>query len=132
MAFPGGSQAAGDASLAATALRETEEEVGVAPGTVRLVGQLDPVPTQGSGFLVTPVVGLAQRTVRPRPDGVEVASWFSLPLAALLAHRPEVEARPLADGASSLLYRYELEGHTVWGASARILHELLERIRGAS
>ncbi len=131
VAFPGGAVAAGDRSLAATALREAEEEIGIDPRSIRLIGQLPPRTTHVSGFQVTAVVGVARRPLAPVPDGVEVAGWFDLPLTALLALPPLAEVRTLPGGERVPAFRYELQGHTVWGATADILHTLLERVRAA-
>ncbi|HVA22210.1 MAG TPA: CoA pyrophosphatase [Candidatus Micrarchaeia archaeon] len=129
VAFPGGAVADGDGSLAATALRETQEEVGIDPGQVAVLGQLSPRPIGVSAFVVTPVVGVLRRQLTPRPDGVEVVSCFWLPLAALLERPPQVEMRTRPDGERTLAPRFELRGHTVWGGTARILHDLLELVR---
>ena len=83
VAFPGGSVDPGDAGAVDTALRETHEEIGVDPGHVRIVGQLDQV-FAGYNFLVTPFVGLIPYPYEFRPDPRETAAVFAVPVAALL------------------------------------------------
>jgi len=131
VAFPGGAVTADDRTLADTALREAQEEVGVEPRTLRLLGQLPTRPTHVSGFLVTPVVAAGTRRLHPRPDGVEVTRCFGLRLDELLAAAPGERGEPV-DGAAAAHPRYQLHGHTVWGVTAGILRDLLERVRATA
>ena len=127
ISFPGGLPHDGDASLAATALRETEEEIGVAPSAFEVMGSLAPVHTFVSGILIVPFVGML--TERPvfSPLAAEVAEVLEYPLARLAQAETEVEF-PRGEH----VYRgfaYEMDGNTIWGATARILHELIELVR---
>src|SRR6056297_1110083 len=89
ISFPGGAFEPGDADAVAAALRETEEEVGLAPEQVEVVGRLDTYVTR-TGFEVTPVVGLVRPPVLLRPDPFEVADVFEVPLDFILdPARPE-------------------------------------------
>ncbi len=130
VSFPGGIHQEGDATIADTALREFEEELGIPPVAVEILGALPPVHTFVSGILIVPFVGtLASRPVF-RPDRGEIAEVLEYPLDALVAAETEVEwAR---DGAVVRGFAYDMGEHTIWGATARILHSLLERLDGTS
>jgi len=127
ISFPGGARHDEDADLLATALRETEEELGIAPGSFDVVGRMGPQLSHVSGYAVVPFVGLLAELPELRPNPMEVAEVLEVPLATLL----EVE-RLVArtwQGATYHTYEYATGGHTVWGLTGRILHELLETIR---
>jgi 8-oxo-dGTP pyrophosphatase MutT (NUDIX family) len=127
IAFPGGLAHAEDASLADTALRETEEELGLAPAAVDVVGSLPPVHTSVSGILIVPFVGMLAERPAFRPDAGEIAEVLEYPLDALAAAESEIE---LPRGGH--VYRgfaYEMNGDTIWGATGRILHELIDALR---
>lgn len=130
ISFPGGLHLDGDGSLMGTALRESEEEIGLSPTAVRIAGALAPVHTSASRILIVPFVGvLAGRPVL-RPNADEVAEVLEYPLARLMAAETEVEFPR-----NGYLYRgpvYAVEGNTIWGATAAILHELIERARRVS
>ncbi|ABI62532.1 CoA pyrophosphatase [Granulibacter bethesdensis] len=130
VSFPGGRIDPGDASPEHAALREAREEVGLLAEDVHILGRLDPVLT-GTGFVVTPVVGLV------RPDWVvsiapaEVAAVFELKLRVLLdpdAPRQDwLEVR----GMRHQSWVWPHEQHVIWGATATILMELSLRLRQA-
>jgi 8-oxo-dGTP pyrophosphatase MutT (NUDIX family) len=131
ISFPGGAVHAADADLSVTALRETWEEIGVRPEHVELLGRLDAMVTT-SNFLVAPYVGVL--TVRPYefiPSELEVAEILAPPIGHLLDDASlEMETREL-QGVVRLLPAYHWDGHRVWGATARMLQEFLELLRGA-
>lgn len=129
VAFPGGSLHPGEDEVTA-ALREAEEEIGLAPAEVEVVGRLAPLPTVSSRFVVTPVVGVLARRPALRPDAGEVASVFDAALSEFLADgvlRQELWPGPAGERP---VYFYELGHHTVWGATARILYHLLGTVAG--
>jgi 8-oxo-dGTP pyrophosphatase MutT (NUDIX family) len=130
ISFPGGIRHDDDATVADTALRETEEELGVPPDAVRLLGALPPVHTFVSGILIVPFVGMFDRRPAFRPNEGEIAEVLEYPLESLAAAEAEVEwAR---EGHVYRGYAYEMGAHTIWGATARILHGLLAvAVRGA-
>jgi 8-oxo-dGTP pyrophosphatase MutT (NUDIX family) len=137
IAFPGGAAEAGDADLAATALREASEEIGLDPQAIglRVIGELEPFWIPVSNFLVTPIVALADRLQPWRPDAREVAQVIEAPLAAFLPDAPittierDVREWRIRYGAYAL---DELtEGLAVWGATARILGQLGAVLGGA-
>jgi 8-oxo-dGTP pyrophosphatase MutT (NUDIX family) len=130
ISFPGGLRHDDDPTVADVALRETEEELGVDRSRVELLGALPPVHTFVSGILVVPFVGvLAERPVfRPNPQ--EIAEVLEYPIGNLAA--AEADVRWSRDGREYMGYAYDMGEHTIWGATARILHGFLEAARGAS
>lgn len=125
VALPGGAQDPEDVDLIATALREAEEELGIPPTAVEVLGTLDPQPVI-SGYLVTPVVGMIPADLPLRPAGAEIARVFTVPLTWLADPRHvRVEYRQWA-GMQYPVYFYEpYEGEVIWGLTARILRNLL-------
>ncbi len=128
ISFPGGRQDEGDSGPDATALREAEEEIGLDPALVDLVGALPPTPTFATGYRIHPFVGLIPAPQRlklePSPAEVETVLAFSLnALAAGYAMR-----RLVRRGVAIHVPTYEVEGRLIWGATASILGELLERL----
>jgi 8-oxo-dGTP pyrophosphatase MutT (NUDIX family) len=128
VSFPGGRRDEGDADLTATALREAEEEIGLDPAAVELAGALPPVSTFVTGYRVHPFVGLVAAPedlgLRPNPTEVETVLTYSLKLL-----RENYEMRRLVRrGVPIHTPTYELEGQLIWGATARILGDLLERL----
>lgn len=126
--FPGGSTDENDAHAMETAVREAHEEVGIDPRTVEIIGLLGDVPTP-SGFTITPVVG----HIVPAPAGyvaseTEVAEILEVPLASVgpRIDRGEVERW----GQRFRMIAFDVEGRNVWGATARILDELLTVLAG--
>jgi 8-oxo-dGTP pyrophosphatase MutT (NUDIX family) len=125
ISFPGGLQHAEDEDLAATALRESEEELGLAPGDVELVGALEPVHTFVSAILVVPFVGLlrGEPAFTPNPGEIAEVLWYGL--EELDAAETTVEWP--RDGHVYRGFAYPMaDGNTVWGVTAKILHELIE------
>lgn len=116
VSLPGGVAEAGDAGLRETALRETLEEVGIPPEALRVVGELDEVPTIASGFVIRPYVALLGGPLAPVPSDAEVARVLEVPVAALLRADARLPERP-----TIATLRYPLLGEDVWGATARIL-----------
>jgi len=129
VAFPGGKQDPGDPSPLAAALREAEEEIGLAPETVEVLGALDPHETV-TGFTVAPFVGLVDPGFRPRIDPAEVAEVFDVPLDfALDPANFQVHGR-VWQGRERHYYVLPWGPHYIWGATARILRKLAERMQG--
>lgn len=128
ISFPGGRRDEGDADLAATALREAEEEIGLDPTGVELCGALPPASTFVTGYRIHPFVGLipdpAELSLEPNPAEVETVLAFSLQgLRDGYAMR-----RLIRRGIPIHTPTYEVDGHLIWGATARILGDLLRRL----
>ncbi|HEY4777996.1 MAG TPA: CoA pyrophosphatase [Solirubrobacterales bacterium] len=128
ISFPGGRQDEVDADLATTALREAQEEIALDLAAVELVGALAPVSTFVTGYRVHPFVGLvadpAKLGLQPNPSEVETVLTFSLELL-----RESYEMRRLVRrGVPIRTPTYEVEGQLIWGATARILGDLLRRL----
>jgi 8-oxo-dGTP pyrophosphatase MutT (NUDIX family) len=130
VSLPGGRIEPSDASATAAALREAWEEIGLDPRAVEIIGEL-PRHETGTGFLVSPVVGLLPPGLDLRPDAMEVASLLSLPLSTLLDLRHPARRRiKLTTGETREYWVWPHEEHHIWGATAAILLSLAERLRG--
>ena len=124
IAFPGGNVTTEDKDTLAAALREFQEEIGIDPENVQIIGQLDQV-TVSSGYLVTPFVGIVSSPFTVSPNEQEVKSVISIPVSALL--EPDCFAAELkADGRARIIYHFRYKALDIWGATARILKQLLE------
>jgi 8-oxo-dGTP pyrophosphatase MutT (NUDIX family) len=126
ISFPGGRQDEADADLEMTALREAEEEIGLPRDAVELVGALQPTPTIATGYAIYPFVGLIEPgltwTLSPR----EVAQVLELPLREL--RDGYVRQRLIRRGLPIRTDTYVVGDHLIWGATARILSDLFDRI----
>lgn len=128
VAFPGGRIEPGETAVEA-ALREAQEEVALDPGTVEVVGELTPLSTLSASAGITPVVGLLRSRPTLVADPTEVEHIFDVALADLLADDIFTEERwdtPWGDDRS--INFFHLPHDIVWGATARILRDLLERV----
>lgn len=124
VAFPGGRRDAGDPDLAFTALREAEEEVGLPPGLVEMIGPLSPLVSR-FGIRVTPWVGVVPDYVEYRPNDSEIAAVFAVPLRFFLETPREVTHRIDYEGRSWYVPCYQYEGFKIWGLTAVMIVELL-------
>ena len=127
ISFPGGRMDPGDADLTATALREADEEIGLAPDAVELLGALPPVSTFATGYQIHPFVGKIAAGQRWRISPREVDAVLELPLNGLRESR--TRTRLERRGITFETDAYVLDGHLVWGATFRIIELLLERLR---
>ena len=118
--FPGGRMETQDTDVGATALRETHEEIGVAPHRVEVIGCLGTLPTI-TGFAVTPIVGLLEGSVEFTIDRTEVDYTFELPLDFLLDESNDRLVEREWEGARFRLREFHYDGERVWGATAYML-----------
>ena len=126
VAFPGGKAEAGDRDAIATALRDAHEEVGLDPKLVRVIGPLDQVISR-FGFLVTPVLGIVPADIELNADSREIEGVFRVPLKVFLDGQPD----QIAQFGRFRGPRWDFQGYTIWGLTAMMLAELLNRFYGA-
>ncbi len=126
ISFPGGRRDEGETDLRATALREAEEEIGLPIDAVEVVGALQPTPTIATGYAVYPFVGLIEPGHAWTPSAREVAEVIELPLQALKAGYDR--RRLVRRGLPIRTDTYVVGDHMIWGATARILSDLFDRI----
>jgi len=134
--FPGGVRQEGDASLVDAALREAEEEIGLAREDIELYGELDDAATLTSGCRITPFVALIPHPYSFKINPREVEQVFSIPLSALKDERYFKQGQgnfdqeyPSAEGQPFPAYFYEYQGRVVWGATAYITRQLMELLQ---
>jgi 8-oxo-dGTP pyrophosphatase MutT (NUDIX family) len=130
ISFPGGRQDNPDEALWATAIREAEEEVGLDPADVEVIGALPPVGTFVTGYKVHPFVGLIPEGVRFRPNPDEVATVLLFRLREL--REGFAMRRLVRRGIPIRTPTYVVGEHLIWGATARILAELLRRLEASA
>lgn len=126
IAFPGGARETGEDAWA-TALREAEEELGLAPGQVLRIGQLDEAWTP-SGFHVVPCVGAVPFPVELEPNLEEIAETFTVPLLEFANPRLVEDREVVVDGKRRGLRIYHVGGKQIWGLTARVLQNLMARL----
>ena len=126
ISFPGGRQDDDESDLRQTALRESEEEIGLAPGDVELIGALQPTPTIATNYAVYPFVGMIEPGRTWRPSEAEVAAVLEFPLRRL--REGYARRRLLRRGVPFRTDVYCVGEHLIWGATARIVGDLLERV----
>lgn len=130
ISFPGGRVEAHDVTPEDTALRETEEEIGIARSQVELVGRLNAHDT-GTGYRVVPVVGLLRPPLVPVPDPSEVAHIFEVPLDFVLDPANHRFERRVSRGVEREFPTLPYGDYFIWGLTARILSELAHLLRKA-
>jgi 8-oxo-dGTP pyrophosphatase MutT (NUDIX family) len=126
ISFPGGRQDEGESELRATALREAHEEIGLEPAAVQLIGALTPTPTFVTGYSIYPFVGLIEPGHIWTPSEREVAQVLEFPLPELRSSF--ARRRLVRRGIPFKTDTYVVGDHLIWGATARMLSELLERL----
>ena len=132
ISLPGGRCDPDDSDHRATALRETEEELGVPASDVQVLGPLDKIYIPPSNYLVYPLVSALPAPPCFRPRASEVAEVLQIPLAFLLDHRRKRESLQHRNGRSLRIPWYALGGQMVWGATAMLLSEFEGRLLAVS
>lgn len=127
VSFPGGKMEKKDKTIFDTALRETEEEIGISPKDIEVLGRLDTYITR-SGFEIIPVVGMITPPVKILPDPNEVKAVFEVPLNKLVGTGIFRRARGEFKGRMYEFLAFEHEDWTIWGATAAMLKNLIEHL----
>lgn len=126
ISFPGGGEEESDENLYAAAVRETEEELAIATADVVPLGSLSPIVTV-TNFYVEPYVAAVPQPYVWRPAEAEIAEVIEAPIATLMD--PAIlEHKPMPGGEGIILF-YHFGKHVIWGATARILSELLDALK---
>ena len=128
ISFPGGRMEPDDADIGVTALRETHEEVGIAPEQVSVIGYLEPMPTV-TGYAVTPVIGLVEPSTELEIDKTEVEFAFEVPLSFLLQSTNRRLVERDVHGQKVPMVEFHYYGHRIWGATAFIILSLVKLIK---
>lgn len=128
ISFPGGRWQSNDRDLLWTALRETREEIGTEITRKEVIGQLKPVTTLNSGFTISPFVAIEEATPKIIPTS-EIESILEIPLIPLLKTL-EDDKDPTHHSIQEM-YTFKFQNHLIWGASARILHQIYHLMMSA-
>lgn len=131
ISFPGGRMEEEDADAVATALRETDEEVGLTRDLVDVIGRLDTYVT-GTGFEITPIVGIVTPPYTLTIDPYEVAEAFEVPLSYILDRRNHNRQERESAGRVRVFYVLPYQGRNIWGATAGMLVNLAEVLNGGA
>lgn len=129
ISFPGGKKEEADKDIIQTALREANEETGVDPASIEIIGKLTPLFIPVSNMLVTPVVGWTNQKPEYTEQAEEVVFLFEADLKRLL-NPLLIKVKPMAIRGESINVKYfDYDGNVIWGATSMLLHELLTVIR---
>lgn len=127
ISLPGGSQDKQDVDAVATALRESEEEIGLPGNKVDVIGQLGDIALP-SGFQVTPIVGLIESGLQLRPCPIEVAEIFHAPLSLVLDMEAYSSSLRTYNNIQRKILELQYENYRIWGATAAILYHLAKQV----
>jgi len=126
ISFPGGARQEGDRTLLDTALRESAEEIGLAPGEVKVLGEMDDTLTETTHYIISPFVGLIPWPYKFKVDGWETEEIIEAPISALMDKDCLHQETEIISGQAVTSYFYHYHGKVIWGATARILHQFLD------
>lgn len=126
ISFPGGGRTETDNTLQDTALRESREEIGLEAKDAEILGELDDTPTATSGFNISPFVAFIPYPYKFTLSPFEISEIFSIPVSALLNKANRKKERYTFRGKVFINNSYEYDGRVIWGATARIVEQLLE------
>ncbi|GJM13760.1 MAG: hypothetical protein DHS20C12_21630 [Pseudohongiella sp.] len=127
VSLPGGSEEDSDSGVVATALRESEEEIGLPQSHVEVIGRLGDMALP-SGFQITPIVGLIEPDLEYVPCPIEVAQIFHAPLSLLMNPESYRSTSMTYDSQARKILEVQFEEHRIWGATAAILYHLAQKI----
>jgi 8-oxo-dGTP pyrophosphatase MutT (NUDIX family) len=126
ISFPGGAYEEEDESLLHTALREAAEEVGLMADDVEVLGELDDFRTIGSGYMISPFIARIPWPYQFKVDGWETEEIIEVPISVLLDKRNVRRSKDFLEGEEIDQYYYHYQDKVIWGATARILKQLLD------
>ena len=130
--FPGGKVELTDANLAETAIRETHEEVGIAPHQIQLIKSFSDIYIPPSNFLVAPFMGVSHEELTFTPDPCEVKKVLELSLVDFLDYQSITHVTMSTSYATSIkMPAFQVDKYIVWGATAMMMSELKEVIKNA-
>ena len=130
ISFPGGAYEKADRILLNTALREAEEEIGLAPGDVDVLGELDDVPTASSNYVISPFVGAIPYPYKFQLDKWETEELIEVPIASLLDTDCYSESIVKLNGLEIDTGFFKCRDKIIWGATSKILKQFLEIVVG--
>jgi 8-oxo-dGTP pyrophosphatase MutT (NUDIX family) len=125
ISFPGGARQEEDGTLLDTALRESAEEIGLVPDEVKILGELDDMPTT-SGYNISPFVGVIPCPYQFKVDGWETEDIIEVPISVLMDKGCRRQETETINDEEVITYFYHYRGRVIWGATARILHQFLD------
>ena len=128
ISLPGGSQE-GNEKLIDTALRETQEEIGINKTSISIIGTITPLFVPVTGFMIYPFIGYSLNKLDPKPDPVEVATIFSVNISDLLNKENQTTEKRNIRGYDVQVPYFKLNDYQVWGATSMILSEFRDLIK---
>ena len=128
ISLPGGSQE-GNEKLIDTALRETQEEIGINKTSISIIGTITPLFVPVTGFMIYPFIGYSLNKLNPKPDPVEVATIFSVNISDLLNKENRTTEKRNIRGYDVQVPYFKLNDYQVWGATSMILSEFRDLIK---
>lgn len=126
ISFPGGRSHESDKDLLETAIRETSEEIGLQEQDIEILGELDDHITVSSRFVISPYVGFIPYPYNFKVSRDEIDELFFVPVPALLQLTDVIQEHQDINGQFFRTYTYDYDGRVIWGATAGILHQLLD------
>jgi 8-oxo-dGTP pyrophosphatase MutT (NUDIX family) len=132
--FPGGKSDPADGDLSMTALRETDEEIGVGSSEITILGELTRLYIPPSNFLVTPYVGFVSEKPHFRLNEREVAGILTVDIPAVIASSENVQVKKVQSSADLIVTApyFDVKGYHIWGATAMITNEFIEVVKSIS
>ena len=128
ISLPGGTQE-GNEKLIDTALRETQEEIGINKTSISIIGTISPLFVPVTGFMIYPFIGYSLNKLNPKPDPVEVATIFSVNISDLLNKKNRTTEQQNIRGHDVQVPYFKLNDYQVWGATSMILSEFRDLIK---